>query len=144
MRKIEALQAEEKQTLEQGYKHSKKPHFRNRCHSLLLSEEGYKVSQIAKLYKVRTRTIYTWFNRWESHGIAGLMILPGRGIKAKLDELSPEQIEEVKEVIGSDPSSLKNICQTLSKKLGFKVTKYMLKRLIKKNSITLGDALESA
>lgn len=144
MRRILKLSASEKATLEAGYKNSIKSHFRNRCHSILLSYEGYSVSEIAKLYKVRTRTIYTWFNRWEEMGLVGLMILKGRGVKAKLDELSSVQIEQVKAVIQSDPRSLRNICRDLSELLGYKVTKNMLRRLVKKNSSTLGDALENA
>lgn len=144
MRRILNLSSSEQATLEAGYKNSRKHHFRNRCHSILLSYEGYTVSEIAKLYKVRSRTIYTWFNRWESMGLVGLMILQGRGVKAKLDELSEAQMEQVKAVIGSDPRSLRNICRDVSELLGYKVTKNMLKRLVKKNSSTLRDALENA
>lgn len=143
MRRILNLTGSEKATLESGYKNSKKRHFRNRCHSILLSWEGYSVSEIAKLYKVRIRTIYTWFNRWEEHGITGLMILKGRGVKAKLDELIEQQLEQVKQVIDSDPRSLRNICRNLSELLGYKVTKNMLKRWIKKNSNIHGDVLGS-
>lgn len=143
MRNITLLTPEEKTTLEEGYRNSPKPHFRNRCHSILLSFEGYKVSEIAQLYKVRTRTIYTWFDRWESIGIIGLMLFKGRGIKAKLDQLSSSQIIQVKQTIKEDPQSLKNVCEKLSDLLGFPITKYMLKRLLKKNSIILGDDFES-
>lgn len=132
MKNISNLTEEEIQTLLEGYQNSQKAHFRNRCHSILLSSEGYKVSEIAAFYKVRTRTIYTWFNRWESNGILGLILQKGRGVKAKLDQLSPEEFEQVTEAIKSDPQSLKNICQSLSETLGFKVTKYMLKRILKK------------
>ncbi len=144
MRKIETLTEEEKKTLEQGYRNHSKPHFRNRCQSILLSFDGYVVSEIAKLHKVRTRTIYTWFNDWENHGIMGLMTVKGQGIKAKLDSLTKQQIIQVKQTIKEDPQSLKNVCGTLSDLLGFTVTKHMLKRLLKKNSNTLGADLESA
>ena len=92
---------------------------------------------------MRTRTIYTWFNRWESHGIAGLMLRKGRGVKAKLDQLSPEECNQIKEAIKSDPQSLKRVSQNLSDSLGFKISKCMLKRVVKKNSNTLGDGLGS-
>lgn len=139
MKNIKDLTEEEKQTLTEGYLNSQKAHFRNRCHSILLSSEGYKVSEIAALYKVRTRTVYTWFNRWELNGILGLILRKGRGVKAKLDHLSEEEIEIVKQAVKSDPQSLKMICKNLSDSLGFPVTKYMLKRMLKKNSNTLGD-----
>ena len=144
MRKIESLTQEEKKTLEEAYRNSPKAHFRNRCHSILLSFENYTVSEITRLYNVRTRTIYTWFNRWNKQGIMGLMIFKGRGIKAKLDSLSQDEIIQVKQVVKANSQSLRNICETLSNLLGFPVTKYMLKRLLKKNLTTLGDGFESA
>ena len=98
-------------------------------YEVLLSDAGYKVKEIAKLHKVRTRTIYIWINKWESIGIVGLMIWKGRGVKGKLDHLDSEQIEQVKEVVQDDPSSLKTIVDKLSELLGYHVTKYMLKRI---------------
>ena len=132
MRKIEYLEVEEKITLEEGFRNSIKAHFRRKCHSILLSNEGYTVSEIAKLYNVRTRTIYTWFNSWETSGISGLISRLGRGLKAKLDTLTKEELEEVKLIIKETPQSLKKVCKNLSEVLGFKVTKHMLKRLLKK------------
>lgn len=143
MRKIEGLTQEEKVTLMEAYRNGKKVQFRNHCHAILLSQEGYKVSAISALYKVRSRTVYTWFNRWESNGISGLIPRKGRGVKAMLDSLTKEQIEQVKLTIKETPQNLKMICENLSEILDFKVTKHMLKRLLKKNLITLGDDLES-
>jgi transposase len=137
MRKIHELTEEEKRTLEQGYLNSPKAHFRNRCHSILLSTEGYKISEIANLYKLRTRRIYTWLNRWESNGISGLILLKGRGVKAKLDQLSSEEFDQVKEALKLDPQNLKRVCHNLSDALGFTISKYMLKRVLKKTQIHL-------
>ena len=144
MRKIEGLTEAEKKTLIEAYRNSKKAKFRSHCHAILLSEEGYKVSEISDLYKVRTRTVYTWFNRWESDGISGLIPRKGRGIKARLDSLTKEEIEKVKLAVRETPQNLKMICEKLSEILDFKVTKQMLKRFLKKNLNTLGDDLESA
>lgn len=132
MKKVVVLTEWEKQTLEEGYRNSTKSHFRIRCQSMLMSDEGYKVKEISKLHKVRTRTIYTWIDKWESRGIVGLMIWKGRGVKGKMDELNSEQIEQVKEVIQADPSSLKIIVEKLSEWLGYRVSKYMLKRMLRK------------
>ena len=142
MRRIECIELEEVVTLEAGFNNSIKAHFRRKCHSILLSNKGYTVSEIAKLYNVRTRTVYTWFNNWAS-GISGLILRVGQGKKAKLDSLTEEELEEVKLVIKETPQSIKKMCKNLSELLDFKVTKYMLKRLLKKNLIIVGDALES-
>lgn len=144
MRHIKPLSPVEKTTLEEGSRNSKKHHFRTRCQSILMSAEGYKVPDIAKLFKVRTRTIYTWFDRWEQMGIAGLMIFSGRGVKAKLNSSDEQQVAEIRAAIKVNPQSLKQVCEALSKTLGFKITPDMLKRFIKKNSTTVGDDFANA
>lgn len=86
----------ERSTLEEGYKYHAKFHVRQRCQSLLLSDEGWPVKQIAQLHQVRTRTIYTWMNRWQDLGLVGVMILPGRGVKPKLSAQDQGIVEVVK------------------------------------------------
>lgn len=95
MRTIQLSQPE-RITLEEGYEHHTKSHVRRRCQALLLSDEGWKVAEIACLHHVRTRTIYTWMNRWEQLGIVGMMILPGRGVKPKLSAQDQAVVEIVK------------------------------------------------
>ena len=95
-------------TLEQGHKNGKQAHFRNRCLSILLRNRGKSVPYISDLLGIRPEAIYEWSRRWDSMGIVGLMILPGRGLKAKLDILleSPTQesldlVESVKKKINT-------------------------------------------
>ena len=87
MRYISSLDSLEKLTLEEGFRNHTKHHFRSRCKSILMSDEGFSVPEIARFFKVRTRTIHTWFDRWESFGVSGLTILPGRGRRTVLNEL---------------------------------------------------------
>jgi transposase len=132
------LNDEEKAALEDGWRNSAKHHFRRRCHSILLSSQGYKVPEIANLMNVRTRTIYSWFDNWEKSGIDGLNIQPGRGIRAKLDTITDTEITQIHKQIKLNPQNLNQVCEQLSKTLGFRITKNMLKRFIKKNSVTVG------
>ena len=132
MRYIAPLTSTEKITLEEGYANGKKHHFRQRCFALLLSNQGYKIPQIATLIEVRQEAVRKWFNRWENMGIVGLMILPGRGVKAKLDSLAEIDVTKIKNELKNDPQSLKKVAQSLSKLLGFHVTIWMLKRFLKK------------
>ena len=62
MRYVE-LSKSERETLAEGYKNHVKSHVRERCQALLLSDAGWKVPEISRLHKVRTRTIYTWTSR---------------------------------------------------------------------------------
>ncbi len=95
------LTPEEEQTLEQGIKNHSKHHFRQRCQALLLSARGMQVKEIAFLNSNRTRTIYTWMERWNKMGIAGLAILPGRGLKPLLSEQSEELVGLIKKALES-------------------------------------------
>ncbi len=84
MRNIKLIDSEITE-LENAYRNGSKSHFRDRCKSILMSNDGYKVSEIASFFKVRTRTIYSWFNNWEKAGVTGLGIQSGRGPKAVLN-----------------------------------------------------------
>jgi transposase len=132
---IKPLSSEEQVTLEEGYRNSSKFHFRNRCKSILLSTEGYTVSEISSLFNVRTRTIYTWFSWWEESGIVGLMISPGRGVKATLDVTNDEHQKIVTDEVAKNPQSLKEVAIEVSQILDIKVTKNMLHSFLKKKDI---------
>jgi transposase len=98
--RFSTLTPEEKETLEQGYRNHPKFHVRQRFHSILLSNDGWQVKDIAKLYNTRTRTIYTWMDRWRNMGIVGLMILPGRGLKPCLSITDKNVVDTVKKNFG--------------------------------------------
>lgn len=134
MRYITHLTAEEKTTLEEGFRNHEKHHFRIRCKTILLSDEGFSVPEIARFFKIRTRTIYDWFNRFESIGIVGLMILSGRGRKAVLDACDDDEIITIKEIVRGHPQSIRKICEKLNGMIDFsiKITENMLRRFLKK------------
>lgn len=142
MRYVDELSKEERITVEQGVRHGKKQHFRHRCQSILMSADGYKVSEIARLFKVRTRTVYTWFDRWKTLGVAGLMILPGRGKKSRLNNLESKQIDQIRKQIEKNPQNLKQVCEELSQTLGITITKNTLKSFVKKTRLQLETTSE--
>lgn len=138
MRRIKPLLASELVTLQEAQKNSAKAHFRVRCSAIELSNRGKSVSYIADLLVTRTDTIYTWMNRWESIGIVGLMILPGRGVKAKLDTLLTEQTTEseetlalIKKKVAANPQKLQEVALELSTELNIEITYGQLKRFMK-------------
>jgi transposase len=83
-------------TLEEGHKHHYSKDFRNHCQALLMNSRRIQVKQISSIFQVRTRTIYTWMDRWESEGISGLMIRPGRGRKPKLSIKNLDLVGRIK------------------------------------------------
>lgn len=137
-RYIKTLTVEEVSSLEYGYKNGRKHYFRVKCKSILMSNEGKKISQIVVFSKKTPRTIRNWFNDFEKNGIGKLAIGSGRGIKAPLDALNEEQIKELKTEISKNYQNLKGVCTILSEKFGFNITKWMLIRFIKKNLTILG------
>ena len=133
MLQIHPLPSDEKLTLEAGYRNSPKPYFRDRCQCILLSSEGFSVTDLSLIYKTRTRTIYTWIHRYESDGFLGLKIRFGRGLKSAMEDLSTTQIEDIKAQIVLNPQSLRGVSTILSEKFGFPISKSMLKKYLKKN-----------
>ena len=84
MRYIE-LDETARQELEKVYHTHAKSHVRQRAQCLLLSDQGYSVPMLADIYSTRTHTVRAWFNRWESEGVQGLEIRPGRGMKPVIE-----------------------------------------------------------
>jgi transposase len=89
------LSAEQVATLAEGAKHHLKAHFRTRCETLLLSNRGYKVMEIAQLFVVRPHTVRVWMGNWEQKGLVGLSIRSGRGRKAAPQLSNPLLVEEL-------------------------------------------------
>jgi transposase len=137
MRYISSLDSLEKLTLEEGFRNHTKHHFRSRCKSILMSDEGFSVPEIARFFKVRTRTIHTWFDRWESFGVSGLTILPGRGRRTVLNEVSSDEISIIEKAVSEHPQNLGGVCKHLQEQLGLSVTKKMLQRFLKKTRLFL-------
>jgi transposase len=144
MRYINLLISEEKLTLEECFKHHPKGHVRMRGHALLLSHEGKSVPYIADLYKVERRTIDSWFNRWQTHGIAGLFILPGRGLKSVFANVDPIDVMLIKSEIYLNPQKCGKVAESLSEKMNLKISEKQLKDFLKKNSSIAGNECENA
>lgn len=141
MRYIRALSSKERESLEYGYQYGTKHYFRIKCKSILLSDNGKTITEISDFSGKTPRTIRNWFDSFEENGIEKLVIKEGRGIKAPLDNLTENQIIFVKKEIKKNYQNLNSVCAILSSKFNFEVTKWMLKRFIKKNLITVGIGL---
>ncbi len=124
---IELTQVE-KITLQEGEKNGKARAFRQRCHCLRLSSEGYEVKELASIFRVCEISIYTWFKRWERDGIVGLSDKPGRGRKPIL---RAEDLELVKEKVEANAQRLKIARSILKEELGREFSTKTLKRFLK-------------
>jgi transposase len=132
MRYIE-LDETARQELEKVYHTHAKSHVRQRAQCLLLSDQGYSVPMLADIYSTRTHTVRAWFNRWESEGVQGLEIRPGRGLKPVIDAGNASFVASIREEISLNPHSLREVVERLNARWGASLTVGQLKSFIKKN-----------
>jgi transposase len=72
--------------LEKGYRKGKSHAFRNRCHLILLKEQGRTSNEVAAIVNMCEMSVINWVERYEQEGIEGLKTKPGRGRKPLLDK----------------------------------------------------------
>lgn len=133
---IENLTEKEQRSLTKGYKTGNSPVYQRRCHCILLSSQQYTVNELSKLFGVSINTVYDWFNRWESSGIEGLSLQPGRGRKKKLDTENEDHVKVVKRLVGNAPQQLNRVVVHVKDELGIGISKKTLKRFLKKSTIS--------
>lgn len=119
-------------TLEEGHKNGKSYQFRDRCQCLLLSNQGYTTNELKAIFKVSLITIYSWFNRWELNGIAGLLNRPGQGRKVKLSLDNEYHVKALEELAEENYQDVKRIRDELEKKFNLSLSTDTVKRYLKK------------
>ena len=138
---IKELTDKEKSLLEKGYKTGESHLTRRKCQAILLSHSGKSVDELAVLFGVTEQSIYLWLKSWESAGIQGLKLKPGRGRKPKLTE-DPDQMKRIKTLVENDPQNLKSVVNQIKKEFGIDLSKKTLKRFLKKNLTINGNDSE--
>jgi transposase len=92
MRQI-LLTNEEQAYLEDRYQHGVNQIERRRSHCLLLSNQGFAIKSLMKIFQVRYATVLDWFNNWEREGRESISIKAGRGMKKKLSEIGSQELK---------------------------------------------------
>lgn len=106
-----------------------------------MSHQKIQVQAIAKTFNVRTRTVYTWFDNYESQGFLGIMTIRGQGRKTVLNSCDLSQTNKIIEWIDKG-ESLKTVANLFNKEFAKGVSKSMIKNFIKKKDIH-GNELEN-
>lgn len=124
------LSPEARLSLEEGQKHGKTNTFRERCHYLLLSDQGKSIDEIADFYQINRNTVSKWFTRYEELGIEGLHTQKGRGRKAiiRLDS----EIVQIEKWVEEHPQNLNPVIEKIQQEFGKELCKKTLQRLLKK------------
>lgn len=81
---VNALSAEENQTLESMNRYHPSHVPRVRAQAVLLSASGYGVKELSAIFGICSQTTATWLNAWKMGGIAALLDNPRSGRPHKL------------------------------------------------------------
>ena len=129
VRYVRPLTENQRHTLAAIMKHDAIPRARVRAHGILLSAQGLRIKEIAKIYQVDRDTVATWIKKWEQSGMASLYDKPRSGRPPKL---TPEEKDLARQYIKEDPRCLKQVVERLSQKTAQRLSISSLKRLAKK------------
>ncbi len=133
------LNEAEIETLEQGHKNHPSAQVRDRCHCLLLSNQGKEVKELAQIFSVIPLTVYKWFSRWEEKGLVGLFNEKGVGRKAIL---IPSDQAVVKQKVQENHQKLSLARAEIKAELNKEFSEKTLKRFLK-NLVSDGNAGEN-
>ena len=139
---IKGLTDEQISLLEKGYKRGQSHLTRRKCQAILLSSTGKSADELALFFEVTEQSVYNWYKAWESEGIKGLELKPGRGRKPKLTDENLAQVKRIKTLVENDPQNLKNVVSKISEEIGIELSKKTLKRFLKKNLSIDGNDFE--
>lgn len=128
MRFIQLLSSETVSLLRRIYRQSKQAQVRQRTHCILLSNGGFTIAQLMKIFQVSRKTIYNWFTAWEERSLVGLYDRPGRGRKPIF---TAEQREQIHRWAQETPKNLNQVLNKIKKTWKLTVSKDTVKRILK-------------
>lgn len=129
MRFVKKLTEAEKTELDSLFRTHPSFRVRKRAHSILLSDRGFSIAQIAEIYQVDRDTVSRWFDRWGKNGTKGLLDKPRSGRPPKL---SPAEKKIVQESLKKDPRSINRAAERLFEQTRKRVSKWTLRRVARK------------
>jgi transposase len=129
VRYVQPLTEEQRALLEKTMKDDASFRARTRAHSLLLSNQGTTIKDIAKTYQVDRDTVSSWLKKWEHHGAQSLHDQPRSGRPPKL---TPDEQVIAQHYIKEEPRSLKSVVERLANHTEKRLSISSLKRLAKK------------
>lgn len=137
------LTTEQEQELVHGFKTGKKATFRERCHYILLSNQGMEIESIAGLYGATRQRVARWFDRYQADGVAGLHSQRGQGRKPILRVENKVHVDAVKKLVEKHPQNLQPVLQGIKKRFGKSMSKKTLQRFLKKRSTGGNDSAKT-
>lgn len=97
------------------------------------------MEQIADIYQTNRLSIGKWFDRYELRGVDGLKTNTGQGRKSILSVDNAEQVAQVEQYLEEDCQDLKQTLHKLAEHHGLSMSKFTLKRFLKKLGTATSD-----
>jgi len=121
------LKIEDVEVLKYLHQNSPNSTVRKRSHCLVLSNQKYKIKDLACVFNVSRRTIERWFDKWEEIGVDSLAVAEGRGAKTRLKDY----VKEVSEQLEIHNRNLKNVLNYFEEKHNIIICKKTLQNFLK-------------
>lgn len=132
MGKIRVVELTEKdrKALAAGFRNDRRHAFRKNCQLVLLKSEGRTSKEVGDILRMDAITVNKWLDRYESEGLEGLRVKPGRGRKLVLDPVQDR--EKVRRAVQKERQRLSQAKLMLEEELGKEFCLKTLKRFLKK------------
>jgi len=127
--KLELSQAQ-RAALEKGYKYGNVHGFRQRCLMILLKAQRKSSKEIGQQLGCCLVSVNHWVKRYQTEGLDGLHIRPGRGRRPLLD--SEQDLSAVRQAVQANRQRLRLAQEALQEELGKQFSHSTLKRFLKK------------
>jgi transposase len=114
--------------LDRIYRQSRHHQVRQRAHCIILRQRGMSVPQLLEIFPVSRKTLYNWFESWDSDSVVGLYNRPGRGRKATFDS---EQRNQIQAWVKAHPRQLKTVLEKIKAEWDITVSTQTVKRVLK-------------
>ncbi len=129
MKFVSQLDEAMEETLKEMEKKHPKSRARKRAQIILLSNEGYKIDDIAEIQRMRRNTVSKSISRWETEGVTGLL---DRQKDGRPRTLTPKEEERAVELIEEDRRNSKQAQSLLQKETGKEFSEWTFKRSLKR------------
>lgn len=129
MRYVQPLTPEQRVFLADTMKQDPSFRARSRAHSLLLSDQGMPIQDIAKTYQVHRVTVSAWITHWEHEGAQSLHDKPRSG---RPPRLTPAEQASALDLLREEPCALKRVVERVAATTAKRLSVSSLKRLAKK------------
>jgi transposase len=130
---VHPLSEQEHSKLIENHQTSDNFRVRNRSHAILLSSEKFSVAEIARICRADRDTVSNWIDNWNKSGFKALADDEKSGRPPILTE---EEEEKAIEIALQNPKFPHRQLGEIERETGKQISKYTLKNLLKKKTIS--------